>query len=182
MRIIAGDLRGRHLKAVEGLQTRPTSDKVKGAVFNVLGEKVIGAKVLDLFAGTGNLALEALSRGALSATLVEKQLSAQKVIRDNLQLTGTENRARLVPGDAFLFLKQNTEEMFDIIFLDPPYKRELIAKSLAILAEPCRLTENGVIIAETSKDEKLDQVKPFEVKKTGKYGDTLVWYLQRIEV
>lgn len=178
MRIIAGEQRGRKLKTVSGMETRPTADKVKGAIFNVLRGKVENARVLDLFAGTGNLALEALSRGAREAVLVEKAYPAQKVIQENLKLLG-DAQAKLHSMDAFEFLRQYPEQSFDLIFLDPPYRHELVNKALSLLNNPCRLTESGVIIAETSVEEKLQLCEPFEIRKTSEYGDTKIWYIQR---
>ncbi|HVJ50568.1 16S rRNA (guanine(966)-N(2))-methyltransferase RsmD [Desulfitobacterium sp.] len=178
MRIIAGEMRGRKLKTVSGMDTRPTADKVKGAIFNVLREKVANARVLDLFAGTGNLALEALSRGAREVEIVEKAYLAQKVIQENLKLTG-EAQAQLFSLDAFEFLKQYPEKMFDLIFLDPPYRQGLVTRALSMLSEPCRLTLAGVIVAETASEEDLQVFEPFEIRKTSEYGNTKIWYIQR---
>lgn len=178
MRIIAGQYRGYRLKAVPGMGTRPTADKIKGAIFNVLGEKVENARVLDLFSGTGNLALEALSRGAKEAILIEKNRVAQDVVRLNLEHVGTQ-RAKLLAMDAFTYLEQAQEEVFDLIFLDPPYHKGLSVKALRQLAQPCRLSESGVIVVETAKDEEVPEVPFFEVRKTGEYGDTKIWYIQR---
>jgi 16S rRNA (guanine966-N2)-methyltransferase len=178
MRVIAGKYRGYRLKAVPGMETRPTADKIKGAIFNVLREKIENARVLDLFSGTGNLAIEALSRGAKDAVLVEKSRYAQEVIRTNIENIGVEH-AKLITMDAFDYLDRSKEEVFDIIFLDPPYHKALVDKALLRLAEPCRLTNSGVIIVETAKDELLPYVIPFEVRKTGEYGDTKIWYIQR---
>ncbi|AGA70132.1 RNA methyltransferase, RsmD family [Desulfitobacterium dichloroeliminans LMG P-21439] len=180
MRIIAGDYRGQRLKAVPGINTRPTADKIKGAIFNVLREKVVDAKVLDMFSGTGNLALEALSRGAKEAILIEKSRIAQRVIQENLEHLGVQN-AKLMEMDAFDYLARHQEEIFDLIFIDPPYHLGLAEKSLKYLLDPCRLTYSGVIIVETAKDENLTNVAPFEIRKTGEYGDTKIWYLQRID-
>lgn len=181
MRIIAGTMRGRNLKTVVGMSTRPTSDKVKGAIFNVLRNKVVDSKVLDLFAGTGNLAIEALSRGAKEAVLVEESSAALKIIMENLIITGVLDRTKLIPQEALRYLASN-QEVFDLIFLDPPYRQGLVAQVLPILANPCRLSPSGVIIAETSKDEEFDESYPFEVRKVSKYGDTKVWYFQRIDM
>ncbi|SPF54979.1 putative rRNA methyltransferase YlbH [Candidatus Desulfosporosinus infrequens] len=182
MRIIAGEMRGRLLKAVEGMQTRPTSDKVKGAIFNVLGDRVLDARVLDLFAGTGNLAIEAISRGSREAVLVEKNFDAHRVIRENIERIGVGDKANLLLMDAFRYLNRYPEEVFNLIFLDPPYHKELVAKVILTLKEhPAYLAPSGVIVAETAKDEELlnSDIYPFEIRKTGVYGDTLVWYLQR---
>ncbi|AET70118.1 RNA methyltransferase, RsmD family [Desulfosporosinus orientis DSM 765] len=184
MRIIAGDLRGRQLKAVEGIHTRPTSDKVKGAIFNVLGEKVLNSRVLDLFAGTGNLAIEALSRGSSEAVLVEKNFAAYQTIKKNLEVLGVCQKSKLLLMDAFKFIHKNPDKVFDLIFLDPPYRQELIPKIIEALKGYSYLTPDGVIIAETAKDEDLaaGDMYPFEIRKTGEYGDTKVWYLQRMDV
>lgn len=183
MRIIAGEMRGRQLKAVEGINTRPTSDKVKGAIFNVLGDKVINSRVLDLFSGTGNLAIEALSRGSNEAVLVEKNHNAYQVIQKNLEHVGVSQKCKLLLMDAFKFIHKYPDEVFNLIFLDPPYRKELVTKVLQSLKEYSYLSPDGVIVAETAKDEKLtDDLYPFEIRKTGEYGDTKIWYLQRVDV
>ena len=182
MRIIAGELRGRILKTVAGMQTRPTADKVKGAIFNVLGDKVKDAQVLDLFTGTGNLAFEALSRGAGAAVLVDKGYSAYKVARENSDRLGLEQKTKILQMDAFKYLDDNPDEVFDLIFLDPPYHYDLVSQTLKILHNQTHLTPDGVIIAETAKDEQLTEVDPFEIRKISLYGDTKIWYLQRMDV
>ncbi len=183
MRIIAGDMRGRQLKAVEGIHTRPTSDKVKGAIFNVLGDKVLNSRVLDLFAGTGNLAIEALSRGSCEAVLVEKNYDAYQIIRKNLEQLGVSQKSKLLLMDAFKFIHRYPDEVFNLIFLDPPYHQELILKVLRALKQYTFLAPEGVIVAETAKDEELPgDLYPFEIRKTGEYGDTKIWYLQRMDV
>lgn len=183
MRIIAGEMRGRQLKTVEGMQTRPTSDKVKGAIFNVLGDKVLEARVLDLFSGTGNLAIEALSRGSHYAVLVEKSREAHGVILKNIEQVGVSHKTKLLLSDALKYIKRYPNEVFDLIFLDPPYREGLVLKVILTLKEHSCLAPDGVIVAETAKDEQLDgDIYPFEIRKTGEYGDTKVWYLQRMDV
>jgi len=183
MRIIAGEMRGRQLKTVEGIQTRPTSDKVKGAIFNILGNKVLDARVLDLFAGTGNLAIEALSRGSHDAVLVEKSRDAHQVIQKNIEQMGVGHKAKLLLLDAFVYINRYPDEVFNLIFLDPPYREGLVLKAISSLKEHSCLAPDGVIVAETAKDEELDgDIYPFEIRKTGGYGDTKVWYLQRIDI
>ena len=183
MRIIAGEMRGRHLKTVVGNQTRPTSDKVKGAIFNILGDRVLDAHVLDLFAGTGNLALEALSRGSKDAVLVEKSREAHDVIGENIEQMGVGHKAKLILSDAFKYINRYPNEIFNLIFVDPPYREGLALKVISTLKEhPSCLSTDGVIIVETAKDEELEgNFYPFEIRKTGKYGDTKMWYLQRID-
>jgi 16S rRNA (guanine966-N2)-methyltransferase len=162
--------------------TRPTSDKVKGAIFNILGDKVINASVLDLFAGTGNLSWEALSRGAVRAVLVEKNFTAVETIRDNMELLGAQTKARLFKMDAIAFLQQNPTEKFNLIFLDPPYHQGLVSEVVVYLRSKQLLQPNGVIIAETASDEEINgELFPFEVMITREYGDTKLWFLQRYE-
>lgn len=182
MRIIAGELKGRQLKTPKGMQTRPTSDKVKAAIFNVLGAKVVKARVLDLFAGTGNLALEALSRGAEKAVLVEKNQTAYETAKKNLELLKDKGKAVIYKLDAFTFLKQFSQEQFDLIFLDPPYHYGLIDRVISFLKNVSMLRADGVIIAETAVNEVLpEDLHPFEVRIIKEYGDTKVWFLQEIE-
>ena len=183
MRVIAGEMRGRQLKTVEGMQTRPTSDKVKGAIFNVLGDKVLDARVLDLFAGTGNLAIEALSRGSHEAVLVEKSRDAHQVILKNIEKMGVSHNTKLLLLDAFKYVNRYPNEVFDLIFLDPPYREGLVLKAISAIREHSFLAPNGVIVAETAKDEDLEgDIYPFEIRKTAEYGDTKVWYLQRVDI
>ncbi|NLM20597.1 MAG: 16S rRNA (guanine(966)-N(2))-methyltransferase RsmD [Peptococcaceae bacterium] len=181
MRIISGNWKGRRLKTVKGLETRPTADKVKGAIFNILGNKVLEAKVLDLFAGTGNLSWEALSRGAKEAVLVERSYEPYKIAVENRALLGAENKALVIKMDAFKFLSQN-QEKFDLIFLDPPYNHGLIDKALSIIKNLRILNSDGVIVAETaSTEEILQEVHPLEIRITKDYGDTKIWFLQEVE-
>ena len=118
MRVITGTARGRRLKELEGLETRPTTDRVKEGVFNIIQFDIEGRRVLDLFAGTGQLGIEALSRGAASAVFVDQRRDAASIIRENLKLTGLSDRARVVNGEAMAFLSSQRER-FDLIFLDP---------------------------------------------------------------
>ncbi|MDR3288375.1 MAG: 16S rRNA (guanine(966)-N(2))-methyltransferase RsmD [Peptococcaceae bacterium] len=179
MRVIAGELGGRRIKSVKGMETRPTADKVKGAVFNVLREKINDARVLDLFAGTGNMAVEAISRGAASAVLVEHHLPACRVIRENMKVMGIEQRVTVARMDVFLFLAQWKDQRFDLIFLDPPYHQGLVNQTLARMAPLAILSERGVIVAETGCNEELQPTGQFKICQTGRYGDTRIWYLQR---
>lgn len=179
MRIISGDWKGRRLKALKGNATRPTSDKVKGAIFNILGDKVRGAKVLDLFAGTGSLSLEALSRGATEAVLIEKSRKAWEVVNDNIQMLGVQEQVQLYNMDAFSFLKQTRDEGYDLIFVDPPYRQGFIDRVLALVNENIILNPEGVIIIETASDEEItDDIASLEIRITKQYGDTKIWFIQ----
>lgn len=182
MRIISGEWKGRRVKAVKGLQTRPTAAKVKGAIFNILGNKVVKAKVLDLFAGTGNLALEALSRGAVQVVLVEINHKAWETLSENLSIFGAEDRTKVFKMDAFSYLNQCRQEKFDLIFIDPPYHQGMVDKVLAILKSGFQLNPKGVIIIETASDEKISEdVFPMEIVVIKEYGDTKLWFLQEAE-
>ena len=121
MRVVAGTLGGRRLRAVPGRDTRPTSDRVREALFSIVGDRVVGARVLDLFAGTGALAIEALSRGAASAVLVEQAPQAVAVIRGNLEALGLERLASVRRTRVETYLRGQRDGPFDLVFLDPPY-------------------------------------------------------------
>jgi len=179
MRIISGDWKGRRLKTVKSNHTRPTSDKVKGAIFNILGEKVLQAKVLDLFAGTGNLSWESLSRGAARAVLIEKSTEAWKAAVQNRKILGAEDRAEILKIDVFLFLRSLDQQKYDLIFLDPPYRLGLAEKALSAIADLSLLSPNGVIVVETSSAENIgEDLLPLEIRLTKEYGDTKIWFLQ----
>ena len=155
MRIIAGKFRSRQLKSLKGMALRPTSDKLRETLFNVLGELVVDSRFVDLFAGTGAVGIEALSRGAREATFVEKYPSAVALIKKNLESLDIRNGARVLPLDAIKALQRLAEESaaasarIDILFLDPPYAEKLqYANVLSFLDEADLLAENAVVIAE----------------------------------
>lgn len=168
MRVITGSARGRRLNTLEGLDVRPTTDQVKEAMFSIIQFEVEGAMVLDLFAGSGQLGIEALSRGARFAVFVDQSRKAQEVIRENLQHTGLAKQSRVAAMDAIAFL-QSTKETFDIALLDPPYRTDLIEKALPLLAE--HMSPGGVILCETAKEETLpEEAGAFRKKKEYRYG------------
>jgi 16S rRNA (guanine966-N2)-methyltransferase len=176
MRIIAGEFKGRRLAAVKG-RIRPTSDKVREAIFSILGTVVRQAKVLDLFAGTGALSLEALSRGAADAVLVEENTAALSVLRQNLETLGIEERARVlalpVSGALRKLAAQGTQ--FNLIFLDPPYGRGLALNTLEALQDSGLLQPAASIVAEHSHRETLpEQVGRLRLSQCRRYGDTQV--------
>ena len=154
MRIIAGSARGRKLFSPEGMDVRPTTDKVKESLFNIIQFEIPGARVLDLFAGTGQLGLEALSRGAAEAVFVDSSGKSLAVVKKNAALCGFSDRARFVSGDAFAFLARG-EGPFDLVLLDPPYHKGMCAKALELL--PPVLGENAAVICETQADEPLPE-------------------------
>ena len=172
MRVITGTARGRKLLAPEGMETRPTTDLVKEAVFSVIHFIVPCASVLDLFAGSGQMGIEALSRGANKAVFVDSSRKALDIIKQNVQNTGFAKQSKVLAGDGESFL-QNAVEKYDIIFLDPPYNQGYPEKLLPLLARP--LSENGLVLYEHDKKEELpDETEELILKKRYRYGRTMV--------
>ena len=169
MRVITGSARGRRLKEIEGLETRPTTDRVKEALFSVIQFDIEGRRVLDLFAGTGQLGIEALSRGAESAVFVEQRKDAVQAVRENLVVCGLSDRARVVSGDAMRYLKSG--EKFDLIFLDPPYASGLLEQALEEIARFDICRRHGIIVAESVADKVLPPLSaPYAVHREYRYG------------
>jgi 16S rRNA (guanine(966)-N(2))-methyltransferase RsmD len=168
LRVITGTARGRKLAALEGLEVRPTTDMVKEAMFSILQFEMEGANVLDLFAGSGQLGIEALSRGARNCVFVDSSRDSQNITRQNLQHTGLAKASRVAAMDFAAFLR-STNEVFDIAFLDPPYDKGLIPEALPLLVE--KMSPGGAILCETRVKEPLpEQVGEFAVKKSYRYG------------
>lgn len=154
MRVITGTARGTNLKAPEGLATRPTADRVKQAVFNIIQYEIAG-DVLDLFAGSGQLGIEALSRGAARAVFVDEREDAVAVIRENLRRTHLTDRAQIVRGDYLNYLN-GCGRHFRLIFLDPPYAEKYLENAIKRLSEIDILAEGGIIITERPLGKPLD--------------------------
>lgn len=176
MRIIAGALGGRRLAAPQGATTRPTSDRVREALFSILGPPPAGARVLDLCAGSGALGLEALSRGAGSATFVDRAAAAIQCIRANVDSLGVGEASRIQRGDAVATLRRLAGgDPFTWVFIDPPYATELAATLLAALGAGDFLTEDGCVIVEHDRRREPDSSYGCLVR-TGsrRYGDTVV--------
>ncbi len=176
MRIIAGSLGGRILAPVKG-RIRPTAAKVREAVFNILGESVLEARVLDLFAGTGALGIEALSRGAHEAVFVEDHPGALKVLRRNLEDLGLVDRSRVLPLPVAGALKKLAAqgEKFGLVFMDPPYGGEVAAATLTALAAAAILSPSAWVVAEHSSRQGLpDAVGQLARRQLKRYGDTQV--------
>lgn len=180
MRIIAGQAGGRNLVAPKGRNTRPTADRVKEAIFSVLAERIIDAEILDAFAGSGALGLEALSRGAASAVFIDKDRSAAAAVEKNIAALGFAN-AKLYLGNAGSLLKKlkaaDKISGFDIVFLDPPYNRGLLSEMFDIIKDQCLLKPNGIVVAETTaKDSELQLSADWDVITSRVYGDTEIYY------
>ena len=189
MRIIAGTARGRRIFSVsKNLPVKPISDRMKQSLFDILRPRVPGAKMLDLFAGTGSVSLEALSRGALKTVMVDKEPACIKNIHRNLAHLGFEDRARVLKGDVLKpldwLLAYSDNDGYDIIFMGPPY-RDINNKMLSFsqtalknVADARLLASNGIVVIQTHKTEQFDIPVSLEVFRTEKYGDTLVRFLR----
>ncbi len=180
MRVITGIARGMRLKAPEGMDVRPTAEKIKESMFSIVQFDLEDAIVLDLFAGSGQLGIEALSRGASKAYFVDNSPVSIGFVRENLKHTKLEENAVVcnMPNSAFL---RTTPVKFDIAFLDPPYSKKLIQRSLPALVE--KMSDNGIIVCEHEKDCRLPEEEGgFRISKTYNYGQISLTVYRRIEV
>ena len=174
MRVITGKARGVVLKTPDGMATRPTTDRVKEALFSIIQFEIAGGKVLDLFGGTGQLGIEALSRGASSAVFVDASDVACKLIQENLKRTKLADNAKVVRSDYLEYLRRCCEK-FDIILLDPPYAEVFLENSLNFISEIDILQTNGIIVTERPLGKELPWDFPgFSRSKDYKYGNTLI--------
>lgn len=179
MRVVAGAAKGIQLKTPEGMLTRPTADRVKEAMFSIIQFDLPGARVLDLFGGTGQLGIEALSRGAQSATFVDAREDACRLIKENLKRAKMENSGRVVRSDYRDYLNR-CQEKYDIIILDPPYIEDFIENSLNLISEIDILQTNGIIVTERPLDKGIPSAfAGFSRSKDYKYGKTLVAIYRR---
>lgn len=168
MRVISGLARGRRLESLEGNDVRPTTDKVKEAVFNIIQFNLEGRRFLDLFAGSGQMGIEAISRGARQSVFVDQSRRSINVIRNNIAATGFEDKALIVNRDALSFLATNSEK-FDIAFLDPPYSTGVLQSVLPAVAE--NMSRAGFIICESPLKEKLSEnFGEFTLDRSYHYG------------
>ncbi len=179
MRVIAGSARGTKLFCPDGLSVRPTHDRVKEAVFSMLTGHTTGASVLDLFTGTGALAIEALSRGAQSAVLVDASQASLSAARANLEKTRLLANARLIKSDYKLFL-ESAQEPFDLIFLDPPYQGDFLKNALTLIASRKLLKPDGFLYCETEGDPPEEAARLFQVLRDKKYGRARVLLLKEL--
>ncbi len=182
MRVISGTAKGTVLKTPDGMTTRPTADRVKEAMFSIIQFDIPGANVLDLFAGTGQLGIEAISRGAKSAIFVDSQESACKLICGNLKKTKMDSQGRVIRSDYMNFLR-NCKDKFEIIFLDPPYIEEFLENSLKFITEIDILQRNGIIVTERPLDKEFPWDFPgFSRSRDYKYGKTILTIYRKEEV
>ena len=170
MRVITGIARGRRLKEPVGMEPRPPADRVKEAIFSSIQFEVEGRKVLDLFGGTGQMGIEALSRGATHCTFVDLQKQAVAIIRENVNSTGFADQSTVIQGDALAFLSR-CREKFDLIFLDPPYDSGLLEKAMELIATIDIVSENGIIVCENGSNSGWPVVaEPYRMQKEYRYG------------
>lgn len=170
MRVITGSARGRKLETLAGDDiTRPTTESVKEALFSMIQFEIEDKKVLDLFAGSGQLGIEALSRGARYCVFIENNRNAKKIVEDNISHCGFENQSQVILSDAEAYLSR--KENFDIIFLDPPYQKGLIEKCMKYIVNS--ISNDGIVICETAKGEELPQsFGDFVIDRERNYGKT----------
>lgn len=177
MRVIAGEAKGRRLKLVSGSSTRPIGERVKEALFSILGDRVVGARFLDLYAGTGSVGIEALSRGARAAVFVDRQRQAVSTIRGNLALTGLKDRAQVVSGEALSFLRREDLEPFDLIYVAPPQYKGLWAKTLLALDAADLLVPGGLVMVQIHPKEYQElELSSLEMVDQRKYGSTMLCF------
>lgn len=178
MRIITGKAKGTVLKTLEGDTTRPTAERVKEAVFSMIQFDIEGRRVLDLFSGSGQMALEALSRGASSATLVDRSREAISIIRQNAEKSKLIDNCTIYQADYLDFIRRNTGVQYDIIFLDPPYAQKMYRPALAAILEYGLLKPSSLIICESGEDTVFDGdialADHFEIEKQSKYSKTYI--------
>ena len=180
MRVITGKARGIVLKTPTGMATRPTADRVKEAIFNIIQFDVPTASVLDLFGGTGQLGIEALSRGANRAVFIDEREDACRLIKENLKRTKLDAFGRVIRSDYMSYLK-TCKDKFDIILLDPPYAEVFLENSLKMITEIDILQSGGIMVAERPLGKELPWEFPgFERSKDYKYGKTLITIYRKL--
>lgn len=177
MRVVAGEYGGRRLNAVPGRKTRPTTDKVKEALFSSIGPYFDGGRCLDLFAGSGGLGIEAVSRGMDHAVMVDRQYAAITVIRKNIAVTKQPAKFTVLKNDANRALKALAQEgqQFDLVLLDPPYAKQKILQNMATMVDTGLLKSNALVVAETNKEADLpDDAPGFTLSRRHHYGITVL--------
>ena len=169
MRVISGEFRGRKLREPADDSVRPTTDMVKESVFNIIQFDIEGRQALDLFSGTGQLGIEALSRGAASVVFVDSSAESVKLTAENIERAGITSGATVLRADALDFLRRG--KRFDLIFLDPPYEGKLLDSSLEAINQFDILKDNGIIVCESKLDKELPELSPpYEKYREYRYG------------
>lgn len=181
MRIITGRARGLKLTAPKNWDVRPTADRVKESLFNIIGSKIVGAEVLDLFAGTGNLGLESWSRGAARVVFTDVSRESLRLVKSNIAKCRAENDTETMCGDACALIEKlyNGGRRFDFVFADPPYNKGLVQKVIAALAAKGVLKDGGYLIAEHSAHDALGELpENFELARREIYGETQISFIR----
>ena len=184
-------MKGRRLKSLPKSKIRPTSDKVKGSIFNVLRDEVEDKTVLDLFAGSGALGLEALSRGAQEVIFVDSDEKSVRVIKENLNILNFSDKGKVIKSDGIFFLKRfkkssegsafGGKEKFGLVFCDPPYLKGIAQKIVDLISQGDSLEKNGILVLEHHKKEILQEVRNLILVKKKKFGDTVISFFIRKE-
>ena len=183
MRIIAGKARGTKLYTLEGLETRPTLDRVKESFFNIIQNEITDSVFLDLFSGSGAFGLEAVSRGAKKTILCEKSNKAINIIKKNIEKTHFEKQVELYEGDYEKYLIEKAKEKPDIIYIDPPYKTDYAIRAVELLQEKQLLTKETILVVETDREEMIEMLKninKIDIEKIKKYGRASLIFLRKI--
>ena len=184
MRVVAGEYRGRRLKALTGDNTRPTTDKVKESIFNMIGPYFDGGWVLDLYSGSGGLAIEAVSRGAEKAVCIEKNGAALKIIHENVEVTKERDKfiVKKMDADKALAHLSDLGQPFDIVLLDPPYAQQKIVEQLQTMLEANLLSKHSVVVCETDKEVSLPEtIGALYKSKASVYGITQITIYRKEE-
>ena len=184
MRIISGKARGTKLYSLEGSTTRPTLDRVKESLFNIIQNQVPECTFLDLFSGSGAIGLEAASRGANKTVLCEKNKAAISIIKKNIEKTHLEEKVELLNSDFVKAIKELKNKKIDIVYLDPPYKTDFIKIAIEELLKTENLTEDTLLIVETDEEERIinqmEKIKGIEIADKRKYGRAYILFLKKI--
>lgn len=186
MRVIAGEFKGRKLTGLNGKQIRPTSDRIREALFNILAQKIDNAVVLDLFAGTGALGIEALSRGAAKSYFIDKSMESVQIINKNIELLGIKERVEVLKNDAYTILSSRDfflKQKFDLIFVDPPYNRGFIPGIFENIDLFSIMNDESTIIVEHSlKENNLEKVSGIDLYDKRTYGKTLISFFRKKQI
>jgi len=178
MRVISGSAKGIQLNSLEGLETRPTLDRVKEALFSSIQFQIQDARILDLFSGSGALGIEALSRNAKQAVFCDNSRRAIQIIKDNLERTKLKDKAIVIQKD-YIECLESLDMKFDFIFLDPPYKTDFVENAIEKILSLDLLQKNGTIIIETDRKDNILENKEMELKNIKKYGRVKLMFLTR---
>lgn len=181
MRIIAGRFKGRRLSNFKADNIRPTTDRVKESIFNILMHEVPDARVLDLFSGTGNLAIEALSRGAQYVECVESHKTSLTIIKRNLSELDISKEIKVVPQDVFRYLSGYKGKPFHVVFIDPPFTEKIAHRSMQAIETSAVVAPSGIVVIESSRQERIDdQYGPFQLLDRREFGDKLASFFKRV--